>query len=152
MVLSYPAGWKTNEGAEDAIPSAPLDQLETLADWFGDRRPTLTQAGAEQLRRAISDTKEALEQDETLSTTLRLYIGRLLREIEAALDDERLSDRFDYEDAGQGLWVSLFAAAAQSTDEAAQSRWTTIARELFWPATAAMLGSAPQTILSIAAG
>lgn len=149
MVIAYPQGWTNGQSGDQAFPSSSLDQLDTLADWFEDRRPSMTRAGEEKLGTSLSDAQALLDEDDTLSDMLRLYIGDLLREIRAALDSETLGGRFDFEDAARRLWVALFAASAQSTHSDARSKWSNLAQNFFWPAAASMIGSAPQTILAI---
>ncbi|WP_146249249.1 hypothetical protein [Curtobacterium sp. MCLR17_042] len=147
MVLAYPHGWTSGISPEDAYPSDPIDHLDTLADRWEDKQTSMPEERKQFLLEAVREVDSLLDADGSLSPKLRGYIRRLLREIQAAFDDEVLDERFDYEEAAQRLWVSLFAARAQSTNG---ERWTDTMKRFFYDAGAAALGSAPQTILAIA--
>ncbi|WP_133518914.1 hypothetical protein [Curtobacterium flaccumfaciens] len=147
IVLAYPHGWTTAIGREEAYPSDAIDHLDTLADRWEDRRPSLSDDGKRLLREAVDTVEGLLQADPSLSPKLRAYISRLLREIQAAFDDEVLDERFDYEDAAQRLWLSLFAAQAQSHKK---DLWADAMKRFFFDAGASALGAAPQTILAIA--
>lgn len=149
MVISFPHGWEPNVGRDDVYGRAALDQLDTLADWFDDRRPSPTIEQKASLNSITSDAQTILDADASLSPGLRSYIGKLLREIRNALDDELLDERFDYEAAAQRLWVALIAAADQSTDPKQKPKWKDTMTRFVWDASASALGSAPSILLAL---
>jgi hypothetical protein len=128
MVLSYPGGWTAGQTAENVFPQGPLDHLDTLADWFEDRRPPITSGQRQLLEDVLTEAQSVLDADESLSAALRQYIGRLLREVRTALDDERLGERYDFAQAAQRLWVTFLAASSVSTDDAQKTRWADAAK------------------------
>lgn len=149
MVISFPHGWNSSVGGHEVYSIAAMDQLDTLADWFDDRRPSPTSEQKASLNSITSDAQSILDADDSLSLGLRSYIGKLLREIRNALDDELLDERFDYETAAQRLWVALIAAADQSTDPKQKPRWKDAMTRFVWDASASALGSAPSILLAL---
>lgn len=149
MVLSYPVGWESNVSAEAAYPSSTLDHLQTLAGWFETTRPQPNASSQDELRTFLEEILALLEEDDTISNQLKVYLGRLIREMQNALDDEQLLKRFDFSEAGQRLWTALFAAAAQTSDPQKKSAWTDFANKLWWPTAAGALGSAPSIIAGV---
>lgn len=149
MVLSYPYGWGQAVQRENVYSQSAIDQLDTLADWFDDRLPAATSEQKQKLGSITESAQSILDADETLSPVLRKYIGRLLREIRNALDDEQLGERFDYESAAQRLWVTLIAAADQSTDPDQKTRWQDTTRRFLWDASVSAIGNAPGVFLAL---
>lgn len=149
MVMSYPEGWKNTLDANSAYPESTLDHLHTLAGWFATTRPVPSQKSQQELRTFLLEVQALLESDGTISAELKVYLGRLIREMENALDDEELLERFDFDDAGRRLWTALFAASAQTTDDKKKSAWTDLAGKLWWPTAAGVLGSAPSIIAGV---
>jgi hypothetical protein len=149
MVLSYPVGWQSNVASEEAYPTSTLDHLQTLAGWFATTRPLPSAESQDELRTFLIDVQSLLESDDTVSAELKVYLGRLIREMQNALDDEQLLERFDFDEAGRRLWTALFAAAAQTSDETKKSAWTDLANKLWWPTAAGALGSAPSIIAGV---
>lgn len=149
MVLSYPEGWKNSIDVDSAYPESTLDHLHTLAGWFATARPMPTRQSQDELRSFLLDVQALLESDDTISGELKVYLGRLIREMENALDDEQLLERFDFDEAGRRLWTALFAASAQTTDDEKKSAWTDLANKLWWPTTAGALASAPSIIAGV---
>lgn len=150
MAMNYPTNWGSAGNPEELYPSAIMDHLEGLASWFAVTRPPLKEAERESLRNVLLEATALLEQDESVSDLLRTYLGRLIREMQNALDDEQLAQRFDFDEAGRRLWVALFGASAQSTDEAHKDKWSDLARNLWWPSAAGALGSLPGLALAVA--
>ncbi|WP_146249101.1 MULTISPECIES: hypothetical protein [unclassified Curtobacterium] len=149
IVLSYPNGWTVGIRAEDVYPQTALDVLDGLADRWEDKRPSMSDEGKTLLREAVFETLSLVNQDQTLTPPLRLFINRLLREILAAWDDEVVGQRFDYEDAARRLWVCLFAAEAQSTSPERKAEWGDVIRRFFYDSAVSMIGNAPATVLAI---
>lgn len=149
MVLAFPAGWNVTALRREVYPMAPLDQLDTLADRFDERLPDVTPDQRAKLEAITGQAQSVLDEDQTLSPMLRLYLGRLLREIRAALDDESLSERFDYVEASRRLWVTLNAAAEQSTDDGARTKWRDTAKRFVWDASIALIGNGPSVGLAL---
>ena len=149
MVFSYPEGWQSILSSEGAYPSSTLDHLQTLAGWFATTRPRPSAESQDELRTFLIDVQSLLESDDTVSAQLKVYLGRLIREMQNALDDEQLLERFDFDEAGRRLWTALFAAAAQTADDEKKSAWTDLANKLWWPTVAGALGSAPSIIAGV---
>lgn len=149
MVLAYPGGWSGNQTVSAVYQGGPLDHLETLAHWFDDRQPGLTTEHRHNLGSITEQAQAILDDDDTLSPVLRLYLGRLLREIRNALDDEQLGERFDFEQAAQRLWVTLIAAADQSTDPTHKAKWSDTAKRFVWDSAVSIIGNGPTLLLAI---
>ncbi|MFJ3385610.1 MULTISPECIES: hypothetical protein [unclassified Curtobacterium] len=149
MVLSYPTGWSNNVSVANVYPSSTLDHLHTLAGWFATTRPLPSEQSQSELRMFLQDVQSLLESDDTITAQLKVYLGRLVREMQNALEDEEVLKRFDFEEAGKRLWTALFAASAQTTDDGKRSAWTDLANKLWWPATAGVLASSPSIIAGV---
>jgi hypothetical protein len=149
MTMSYPQGWSGLVNGEDAYPVSTLDHLRTLAGWFQAAGPSPSADAQGELRDFLIDVLALLEDDATISAELKVYLGRLVREMQNALDDEEVFDRFDFDEAGRRLWTALFAAAAQSQDEEKEAAWRGMANKLWWPTAAGVLGSAPSIITGV---
>jgi len=151
MLMSYPLPWYQQVNQADAFPSAAMDQLEALGGWFDIYRPRLRPGAEETLQAIVSDTETLLRDDSSLSNELKLYLARLLREIQAALDDAILGSSFDYAAATERLWVALFAAAAQSDSTEKSSKWTDLAHRFAIPTTVGLLTSLPGAAATLGA-
>lgn len=149
MVMSYPEGWSAPVSHVNAYPASILDHLNTLAGWFATRRPMPSDKSQAELRDFLDEVQDLLEDDDSISAELRVYLGRLIREMHDALDDEEVLERFDFDEAGRRLWTALFAASAQTTDDEKRSRWQDMAGKLWWPTAAGALGSVPSIIAGV---
>ena len=151
MLMSYPLGWYTQTGAEEAFPSSAMDQLEALSSWFEVHKPRLRPEAKGTLHELVDDTRSLLRDDDSISNELRLYLQRLISEIDAALNDEELGESFDYASATERLWVGLFAASAQSADDEQKSRWSNLARRFLIPTTIGVLSGLPAAAATLGA-
>ncbi len=149
MVLGYPQGWTYQADPNEVYPDAEMDQLETLADRIDERLPDLTDAQKASLKDIVSEAFELMHADETLSDSLKLYLGRIIGEIQNALLDEEYGQRFDYREAAQRLWVTLMAATEQSTDEERKPRWREATKRFLWDASVSAIGNAPSVFLAL---
>lgn len=149
MALAFPWGWTDEVAKEAAYPTAALDQLENLADWFDDGTPELDSNGKELLAEALTEAQDTLDHDRSISDSLRAYLNRLMREIRAALDDHFLDARFDYNEAVMRLYTALRTVAAESASEEQQGRWSDLLKKFFYDASVAAVGSAPGTLLAL---
>lgn len=149
MVLGYPEGWMSQADPDEVYPLPAIDQLETLADRLDERLPELSPTEKSKLASIVADAFELLDADETLSQPLKLYLARVLGEIKNALVDEKYGERFDYQEAARRLWVTLMAAAQESSDETQKPRWRDNAARFAWDVSANALGSAPSVLLPL---
>lgn len=149
MALGYPHGWSTQADPAAVYDRAAMDQLETLADRMDERLPGLTAGEKKKLEDIVGDVSELLHEDETLSDPLKLYLGRIISEIQNAMLDERYGERFDYLAAARRLWVTLMAAAEDSTDVKQKPKWRDTTRRFIWDASVSALGNSPSVLLAL---
>lgn len=120
-LLSYQAGWAQTMTAEHILSSAHMDEIESFANFLDGKVWELEDLGTASLRSIIADARNALKIDDQLSQELRLYIHRLLQQVEVAMDDDAVGAAFDYEDAVMRLFVAFKAAEGEQT--AATGAW-----------------------------
>lgn len=149
LVLGYPNGWMNQADPHMVYNAAAIDQLDTLADRFDERMPSLTDQQKASLEDIVVVASKLLQEDDSLSAPLKLYLGRILTEIQNAALDERLAERFDYATAARRLWVTLMAAAEESTDEGRKTGWRNAAKRFAWDTGVAIAASAPGLLLGI---
>lgn len=149
MTLGYPAGWSRPAEPTTVYDDAAMDQLETLADRLDERLPDLTDGEKTKLQGIVSDALELLQADETLSKPLKLYLGRIISEIQNAMLDEKYGERFDYPAAARRLWVTLMAAAQDSTDETQKPKWRDATKRFIWDVSVSAIGNAPGIFLAL---
>lgn len=149
MVVGYPVGWVNQLKPDEAFPAAILDHLHTLAGWFATTHPTPSDSALSELRTFLADVLSLLEDDDTITAELKVYLGRLVREMQNAIDDDSLLQRFDLDEAGRRLWTALFAASAQTGSEERQRAWTKLADKLWWPSAAGIISSTPSIIAGV---
>jgi len=149
MLMGYPLGWYSQTNQDEAFPPAAMDQLETLSSWFRVLQPKLRPESEKTLQSIVADTDDLLRADESISVELKRYLARLLREIQAALDDEKLGTSFDYAAATERLWVALFAAAAQSKSDEQRSKWSDLGKRFWMPTTVGLITSLPGAAATI---
>jgi hypothetical protein len=149
MTLGYPNGWSSQADPADVYNESAIDQLETLADRLDERLPDLTDVEKTKLQGIVGDALELLHADETLSKPLKLYLGRLIGEIQNAMLDEKYGERFDYPAAARRLWVTLMAAAQDSTDEKQKPKWRDTTKRFMWDASVSAIGNAPGLLLAL---
>jgi len=149
MALGYPQGWSTQADPGLIYVEAAMDQLETLADRIDERLPDLDSEEKKKLEDIVAEAFELLHSDKTLSQPLKLYLGRIIGEIQNAMLDEKYAERFDYAEAARRLWVTLMAAAEDSTDEQQKARWRDVLKRFAWDSGVAIVGGAPGLVLAL---
>jgi hypothetical protein len=152
MLMAYPHSWTNNIGQDEAFPPNAMDHLETLSGWFAVSGPRLREDADGELRSITSQARELLHDDTSLSSELRLYLVRLLAEIDSALDDETIGSSFDFSVAAERLWVALFAASAQSEKPEKKSQWSNLAQHIWAPTAVGLISALPGAVTSLAAG
>ena len=83
------------------------------------------------IRATLDDVVKLLLEDDSLSSELRYYLTKLVREMQTALDDEEVGANFDFMGAAERLWVAMQAAGGQSTKK--KSGWFTVAKNFLVP-------------------
>lgn len=121
-LLGYPNGWSAAVSGEAFMSQALMDQIEGFANFLEGKVLSLSDAGEASLRDSLAAARKLLEADQDLDHTLRLYIHRLLAEMERALQDEAIGAGFDIEESIVRLWVA-FRAAESSTSDANKGKW-----------------------------
>lgn len=138
IVLNYPGSWQTGTRSDAAFPSSLLNQLQGLAvilDFSG--HPGMNAESKGHIRATLDEVIELLLGDDSLSSELRFYLTKLVREMQTALDDEEVAANFDFMGAAERLWVAMQAAAGQSTTK--KSGWTTVAKNFLIPISVGMM-------------
>lgn len=88
-----------------------------------------------------------IAEDDSITTDLAAYLSRLVREMDAALEDDELPAGFDTADAIRRLWVGLHAAAGQSKDDGTRSKWRGMADRIWVSASGGALASVPTIVM-----
>ncbi|WP_278102257.1 hypothetical protein AB0870_12055 [Microbacterium proteolyticum] len=106
------------------ITAEHLDEIDACASFLDFYVRTLSPEHYDNLRAVVAAARKLLEEDEGLSQQLRMYIHRLLREIEHALDDDAMGETFDFAEAALRLRVAF--QAAQQEDTSGRGTWHTL--------------------------
>ncbi len=117
-------GWTTQVKAENVMTANHMDQIEAFASFLDGKVVVLDEHGEQTLRSALQRARVLLEEDTGLDQQLRVYISRLLHEIQTALDDDALWARADIEDRAWAFWSAM--RAAESASPAKGSAWRDI--------------------------
>lgn len=153
-VLANPRNWTTNGETAYVMQRARMDMLEGLSHAMSLAAPTVLPEHRSAVRQSLAEIVSLLGQDDSISDQLRLYILRLVQEIQLASDEFEVTGRFDAEEAMERLWVALLAASGQSKKH--RATWKKRAEAIVVPAVAGMLASVPgitaQAVLQISAG
>lgn len=151
--LGLQGGWATTALAETFLPQAVIDQVEGLALFLDGKVYEFDTSRHNDLRDLLGDVRDALEVDQDLPHPLKVYIHRLLTEIQRALDDEAIGESFDFADAVRRLWVAL-GSAENATDEQAKPMWRRFAERILFDSTAQamVIGGQAAITLAIEAG
>lgn len=143
MFVNYPNNWQHPTSGGLSFPKSDLDHLAGLATLLDmTPRRELPAGGQDLLRKTIADAKALLIEDTSLSSQLQIYLVRLIREIERALEDDLMGQDFDYVEKAESLWVALQAAAGQSRGR--KGKWKTAASRLLIPAASGVLAHAAE--------
>jgi hypothetical protein len=149
MLFNFPYPW---EGValdpEAAYAPSSLDMLQVLGSVIASRQPRLGPEAKDDLQSFVVSVLDLISLDDTITPELKAYLGKLAREMHAALEDEDLPAGFDLEDAVRRLWVGLHAAAGQSSDDESKSRWRDAAGRIMVSGAGSALGSAPTLLMS----
>ncbi|MFJ7289868.1 hypothetical protein ACIQUC_16265 [Curtobacterium sp. NPDC098951] len=149
LVLAYPDGWTNGVNPDLFFPESTLDHLESLAGWFEQDALIPDEKSQMELTDFLRQVEDLIEQDATLGQQVKDYLHKLVREMQAALADEKVFDRFDFVEAGQRLAAALHLAANLSTDDEARKTWRGWAQNLWFPTAASALGSMPAIIVGV---
>lgn len=127
IVPDYTPGQGT--GADGIITNEHLDEIDACASFLDFYVHAVSESQMDNLRNIVSEARSALEHDQHLSQQLRVYIHRLLREIEHALDDQAVGEVFDFAEAALRLRVAFQAATQEETPkrDTWHTLWTAIA-------------------------
>lgn len=117
-VVSYQNGWKTAMSGQDFIQQPLMDEIEGFGNFLEGKVFELEPESEKTLREIIRDARDALEADQGLSGPIRMYIHRLLQEIEWALNNEGVKASFDFGEAADRLYVAFAAAQGEGTAKA----------------------------------
>jgi len=112
FTLAIAAEVGSRERAREMKVPTDLSQCADLLDQNPQYGPT----ALEQLRSIARAARVALEQDTDLSPELRIFIHRLLSEIEAALDDEAVGATYDFASGAERLYMAFKAAESERTE------------------------------------
>ncbi|MBF4511331.1 hypothetical protein ITJ66_02435 [Plantibacter sp. VKM Ac-2885] len=146
MALNVPAAWTGGSDANAVFVAPHLDHLETFADMLDYEEPPLPDEAVAGLRSVVDDALALLQSDTSITDGLKNYMFKLLDDLRTSLDEETILDNFDYRVAADRLWVSLWAAAGQST--ANKDSWRATASRMAENVFTSFMGSGP----AIAAG
>jgi hypothetical protein len=146
MTMNCDRHWNSAMSRETAFPQNEMDHLETLRGWFAVGAPRVRSGTDAELRVLLSDVGALLDDDASISDELRLYIRRLVADVQASLDDEKLGSGFDLGDAAERLWVALFAAAGQTSDPDKKGRWSNLATTIWQPSIVGLVSSLPGAV------
>lgn len=114
-IAAFPHGWGTNVSGDAAFGQQILDQIEGFRNYLEGKVFLLDDARVKTLRQVLADARDALEVDQELSNPLRVFISRLLHQIQIALDDDAIGSSFDFGAAVQGLFAAFRAAGGEKT-------------------------------------
>lgn len=149
--LGLQGGWANTVHVDNFIPQTIVDQVEGLALFLDGKVYVFDAAHNEDLRGLLRDVRGALEDDDDeLPRPLKLYIHRLLVEIQHALDDEAIGEAFDFADAVRRLWVALGSAENSSTEERSKSKWRRFAERILFDSTAQSMVTGGQAAITLA--
>lgn len=148
--LGLQGGWTNAVHAETFMPQAIVDQVEGLALFLDGKVYVFDASRNDDLRGLIRDVRGALEEDDELPRPLRLYLHRLLTEIQQALDDSAIGEAFDFADAVRRLWVALGSAENSSTEERSKSKWRRFAERILFDSTAQSMVTGGQAAITLA--
>lgn len=148
--LGLNGGWSTGAYAENFIPQATIDQVEGLALFLDGKVYVFDSDRNDDLRELLGEVRSALEEDTELPRPLKVYLHRLLAEIQIALDDAAIGEAFDFADAVRRLWVALGSAENSSTEERSKSRWRRFAERILFDSTAQAMVTGGQAAITLA--
>jgi hypothetical protein len=148
--LGLRGGWSTAASVEHFIPSAIIDQVEGLALFLDGKVYEFDVSRHDDLRALVADVRMALEVDVELPQPLRIYIHRLLAEIQHALNDEAIGEAFDLADAIRRLWVALGSAENASADDKSKSMWRRFAERILFDSAAQAMVIGGQAAITLA--
>lgn len=147
-VMNYPHAW--NAGANSAVFSVhTMDTLENLAAAIDRHLPAPTPERVAEIMSYLDEVVTLLEEDEELSSELRLHVSRIVQTIRGCIVEEKAYGATDLKQALYDLWVALYAAAGQS-DGDKRGRWATMAETIYRPAAASFIGSMPGLAIAAA--
>lgn len=149
VVLNYPHAW-TQENVNPAVfTEHALDTLENLAAAIDNNLPSLGPQTVDDITRYLDDVVTLLGEDRSLSEQLRAHISKVVQTVRMCIVEESTFGDTDLKQCLEDLWVSLYAAEAQSTDTP-PGKWTSMADTIFKPAVASFLGSLPSVGIAVA--
>ena len=146
VIASFPAR-NTTIRKEDFVKGSTLDQIESLALFLEGKVHVFNDERRTQLRELISEARDLLEDDDTISVELRQYLSSLTYEIETALSNERLGKTFDFAEATRRLWVAFNASENQSTKD--PGRWKRMAEAITVGTVTSLASSGVQALAGI---
>lgn len=122
------SGWSAQINSDAVMTEADMDQIEAFASFLDGKVLEIEPSGIPTLRSVLAQARGLLENDESIDHHLRLYLHRLLHEMQSALDDEAVGVGFDLPEAVRRLWVALRAAESASEDKKAE--WMAIWKQI----------------------
>jgi len=148
--LGVRGGWSTSAPVDMVLPRDLLDQIEALALYLDGKVYEFDVSRHDDLRTLLRDVRHALEEDVELPLPLKLYIHRLLSEIQQALDNTAIGEAFDFADAIRRLWIALGSAENSTTDDRAKSKWRRFAERILFDSAAQAMVTGGQAAITLA--
>ncbi len=84
----------------------------------------------ETLRSVLDQARKLLETDDSIGNELRVFIHRLLQQIQDALDDDAVGASFDFSEASARMWVAFQTAETRSQDSNKRRGWGELWRQI----------------------
>jgi hypothetical protein len=149
-IMHFPFNWQHPGEAVSPFDDRVMDTLDTLAIVLDSRLPLVTSGGMEHLRRLLTEVRELLAEDESLSAAMREHVLSVVQTLMRYLDDVEMYGKADIQAAVRDLWVGLNAAAGQTSDRL-RPKWQSFVQQIGVPAAGTILGSIPTLALEAAA-
>jgi len=127
-----------------------LAEIDQLADFLESRIWHLDSKSESTLIDGTQQMRRILVQDDALSPELKLYLSRLIDQIEHAVNDAHLGAVFDFADAITQLLIGLKAAAGERTSK--REAWRTVYLQIVAGVTVNALTWGAPAILAIGGG
>lgn len=149
-ILAMNKGWSAassgaSEFNEDDL--AVLAQLADVLDHTGvENSPPLDSQAVATLETLLQEVLAAAAADTDLDDRLKLHIKRAARHLQTCIEEYDVLGASAAMEALDQVWVSMQAAAAQSSDP---SRWRAFRDRFFIPTAAGLLANAPSLALQI---
>lgn len=109
---------------DGVISQEHLDEIEACATVLDFYVLSMSTDQTENLRSIVARARVLLAEDVDLSNELRVYLHRLLQQVEQALDDDALGATFNFAEAVIRLRVAFKAAEGERTKKSAT--WNTL--------------------------